>query len=48
MPINLTGKAALFCFRAHGKIIIMVIEEFFANLALFDLPAFSKLTKLTW
>src|SRR5690242_2874569 len=31
-------------FRAHGKKIFLSREEFFANLALFDLAAFSKLT----
>src|SRR5215510_9187627 len=30
--------------RAHREIIVVVIEEFFANLALFNLAVFSKLT----
>src|SRR5215831_9290552 len=36
-------KSRSFFLRAHGKIVVLVIEEFFANLALFDLAAFSKL-----
>src|ERR1043165_153075 len=31
--------------RAHGEIIFVRRKEFFANLALFDLAAFSKLTR---
>src|SRR5262249_15761342 len=36
-------KSRSFFFRTHGKIVVLVIEEFFANLALLDLAALSKL-----
>src|ERR1700692_1185970 len=37
-------KSSSLFFRAHGETIFLFREEFFANLALFDLAAFSKLT----
>src|SRR5579871_5606845 len=37
-------KCGSLLFRGHRQIIFAVIEEFFANLAVFDLAAFSKLT----
>src|ERR1700740_162266 len=37
-------KGGSLFFRAHGETIFVFREEFFANLALFDLAAFSKLT----
>jgi hypothetical protein len=37
-------KGGSLFFRAHGETIFLFREEFFANLALFDLAAFSKLT----
>src|SRR6202162_2984925 len=37
-------KSGSLFFRAHGETIFLFREEFFANLALFDLAAFSKLT----
>ena len=37
-------KSSSLFFRTHGEKIFLSREEFFANLALFDLAAFSKLT----
>src|SRR5215470_5135616 len=37
-------KSSSFFFRAHGEKIFLSREKFFANLAFFDLAAFSKLT----
>src|SRR6202034_3892408 len=37
-------KRGSLLFRAHGETIFVFREEFFANLALFDFAAFSKLT----
>ena len=38
-------KSSSLFFRGHGETIFLFREEFFANLALFDLAAFSKLTR---
>src|SRR5438270_1399950 len=38
------GKRGPLFLRAHGDTILIFGEEFFANLALFDLAGFSKLT----
>src|SRR5262245_26532865 len=37
-------KSSSLCFRTHREKIFLSREEFFANLAFFDLAAFSKLT----